>query len=213
MARKKVHQRMSSSPTKIILLNGPPRCGKDTGAELIRQSMPSQCLVKKFATPLKIGLASFARMVGASPKELLDDAVKDTPLPSMFGATPRNFQIAMSENFYKPLFGPSIFGQLFIRDTEEMQGRVPYIVVSDSGFRVEAVPVVMHFNPKNVLLIRIHREGCDFTKDSRSYLDLADLSVTEVDINNNEDLVTYSVSLLSAIEDWERDAEQTGVDG
>ena len=94
--------------------------------------------------------------------------------------TLRQFYIHVSENVMKPLFGIDIFGRLAVEYIKNTTQKIT--TISDSGFPDEAMPVVEHFGLDNVFLIRIHRNGCDFQGDSRSYIDLP---IKSVDIDNN----------------------------
>ena len=58
--------------------------------------------------------------------------------------------------------------------------------LTDSGFVPEAVPIVKMFDAENCTLIRVHRKGCDFSGDSRSYIDLG---VKTIDVENPGDTI------------------------
>ena len=53
--------------------------------------------------------------------------------------------------------------------------------ITDSGFGPEALPIIKMFDPENCTLIRVRRDGCDFSGDSRSYVDLP---VKTIDVKN-----------------------------
>ena len=173
---------------KILLVNGPPRSGKDTLAD----ALPMQTL--KFATPLRTGVPA---MFGI-PQETYDDLIenhKETPTPLLQGMSPREAQIWLSEEVMKPKFGPFIFGQILVGTAKTVSGPV---VVSDSGFYEEAQVVVEEFGPENVRLIRLHRDGCTFAGDSRSYI--AQDDVLSIDIKNDgtvQDLLDVALHFIS----------------
>lgn len=45
------------------------------------------------------------------------------------------------------------------------------MVFSDSGFQSEMEPLIEQFGIDNVVLVRLNRDGYDFSGDSRSYLE------------------------------------------
>jgi len=94
------------------------------------------------------------------------ESVKDTET-TPFGVTYRQFQIDISEKFLKPLYGQDIFGRLLKTRCLAVEPNIdPIFIVSDCGFQIEVDTLKEH----NVLLVRMVREGCDFSKDSREYV-------------------------------------------
>ena len=95
----------------------------------------------------------------------------------------RDFLIYISENVMKPHFGNDYFGQksahLVIHDKEN-----DTFAFSDGGFP-EELEVMFQYPEIKVVLVRLHRKDCDFSKDSRDYLFLpegCDEKHTEADI-------------------------------
>lgn len=175
---------------KIIFLNGPPRSGKDTSAECL-QVYYTGIAVMKFSDPAKSGThAAFGLVHGINHFE----SRKDQPCEEFFGFTPRECYINHSEKYMKPLYGEEIFGQLFVRRTEYPKYyNKQIIVIPDSGFECESRPVIKKFGAENCMLVRLHRPGCDYSKDSRSYLDL-DIH-TVVDIQNDGSMEKLSMEI------------------
>jgi len=175
----------SDYPT-LILLNGPPRCGKDTAAKIIAERSVMRTFPAKFASMLKSGAQA---ALGLNPDPAAFEAVKDDPQGYLNDHTWRQVWIKHSEEYMKPLYGDSIFGALLgaaLRDMyarDDFKGPVPGIVtVSDSGFRGEAEELLHTttwgddealFQHENVILVRLHRTGCTFEGDSRGYISLA----------------------------------------
>jgi len=151
------------SDTKILLLNGPPRCGKDTAANYIQKKLSVPKF--KFATPLKDGVhKSLSLQIGTEYYE----NKKDEHLPEFFGLTPREAYIKHSEEYMKPTYGKNIFSRLFIRDLD--YSLIKRTVVSDCGFQIEIDTIIKRYGLENVGLIHIHRDDCSFIGDSRSYI-------------------------------------------
>lgn len=112
---------------------------------------------------------------------------KDSPFPELLGATPRQLQIALSENYFKPIWGKEVFGRMLATRLQRLPisgGGKRIVVVSDSGFRSEAEPLVSEFGSENTFLVRLYRPGCTFDGDSRGYIKLSDLGVREIEFEN-----------------------------
>jgi hypothetical protein len=136
---------------KIVFLNGPPHCGKDTAAERLATTMPCQLL--KFAAPIK-------RMVCGALGETLQwlEKNKDRPDPRLNGETPRKFLIALSEDLIKPRYGDQFFGRCMVGELDKLDANGGVV-----------------YGASNCLKVEIHREGKTFDGDSRSYWHMPEL--------------------------------------
>lgn len=191
---------------KIILLNGPPRAGKDTISDIIAHEYGCGSAQLKFAQALKEGVHALLGLRDEFDFPLAHDAFedrKDEPLDEFFGLTPRAFYIEASENLMKPVAGNTAFGRILARRIEALEEAQPEVVlVSDSGFRAEAEELVNRFGADAITLVRVRREGHDFTGDSRSYINLSDLGVETLDVWNDGDVedlypALHEVGLIS----------------
>lgn len=146
---------------KVILLNGPPRCGKDTVGLMLAE----ECVhvsIRKFAQPLIDGMQA---MFGVSCADGMD---KGEQCDQLMGHSRRQAAISLSETWFKPMFGDGVFGRILLNVMESNDiGKT--VVVTDSGFECEAKPVFGHFAPGEVELVHIRRPGKDFKNDSRGY--------------------------------------------
>jgi hypothetical protein len=189
------------SQTKILFFNGPPRCGKDTSAiyTMNRFSMASGPGVAfdRFAMPIK---RAFAGMVAADIDRFGNvepwESTKGDIIPWL-GVSYRQWQIDFSEGFLKK-YGQDIFAKLFVQRNETTRAKA--IVVPDSGFAEEVFPVAQKFGEDNILLVRIHRPGFDFTGDSRSYLH--NVVKNEVDITNDTGVEEFHKKLHGIVGDF-----------
>ena len=190
---------------KIIFLNGPPRAGKDTSAKLLRPFGFSRA---SFADDLK---DRFERAFNGLRPE---GEAKELPMPPPFDdATYRQGLIAFSEKFMKPLFGEHIFGKILIEQLKLVENipntllhidtntNVPLegFAISDSGFALEALPVVQHFGKDNCRLVQVHRSDCSFAGDSRGWLKGDVLGLGTYTVYNNgteEELLDQLKALL-----------------
>lgn len=182
---------MKNKFKKIVLLNGPPRSGKDTAAELIQNKLKEKHPVArcKFATGLRCMAEAAIEASGLLDESaeivplFFCDAFKDTKQSSLCGRTPREVLIQMSEGFVKPLFGKDFFGKVLAHEIKKVKTtRTSLFLISDSGFTEEAKVLVEKFGAENILLIRLHADGTSFRGDSRSYISLND--VYSVDVHN-----------------------------
>lgn len=176
---------------KVVLFNGPPRCGKDTIAKFLLNSYPDNFIQIRMAETLKRGCHALLGL----PVDLEHyDEIKDKHVSNdngdFFHLSPREFYIKVSEELMKPTFGNNIFGLLWLRIYDILHEYDPYIygnpiaTIADSGFAEETQPLIDYFGEEALLIIRIHREGCDYSFDSRSYI--RGLIQQELDVENPE---------------------------
>lgn len=192
----------------IILFNGPPRSGKDTAAMFLYEqwhNLPwtrGDCVFDRMSMPNKFAFA------GTTATECDDfgnnttyERIKEDPLKLLNGKSYRQWQIDFSESFMKPLYGEDIFARLLASRLYSLRADYPVTaVIPDCGFQVEA-DKLSRFLDLNIVLIRIHRRGCDFSGDSRGYIE-APKGVQFFSINNDgtkEDFEWSVSSLLASV--------------
>lgn len=181
----------------LWLINGPPRAGKDTTAAILTTLLSEGVFQAKMSAVLKegchraLGLFQHGGIYGEEdvcdplPHDYFEDR-KDEPMAAFCGSTPRQAYINFSEGFLKPTGGDDILGRLMVSHLIECSGTYHrHVVISDSGFNCEAPPLVEKFGADNVRVLRVHREGHTFEGDSREWLDLTHLGVSE---KNHRDL-------------------------
>lgn len=196
--------------TKVILINGPPRSGKDTVANLmsdywIRTANDYTLHKYKFADLLHLFWQEifYAFRTDKDTDRYVDGDLKST-MHEDIGVSYRNGMIALSEDFVKPMLGKNFFGRLtankILRDAEE--SHYPLVaVISDSGFVEEAISIVETFGAENVLLVHLFRDKCNFTGDSRSYINLDAFGVQTIEIEN-QSFKQLEVDTIKALEDF-----------
>ena len=167
----------------LVLLNGPPRVGKDTAAQAIVQNIESAVRIGmadhlKEATHAAYGLYDSA---GRPLPPLYFEAKKDEGIDEFLGITPRTAYISHSEKYIKPLHGLEFFGEMFLRRAESSGADV--VAMPDSGFAPEAEPSLRKIGRENALLIRIHGRGKTYSGDSRGYIKLD--GVKTIDLEND----------------------------
>lgn len=178
---------------KIVLLNGPPRSGKDTAARILHQR--KGFYVTKFAKYLK---ERTHLLYGHNyPHDYFED-FKDEPLDIFFGLTPRQAYINVSELYFKRVHGQYFFGE---RVVEDLKRKMPKCVaISDCGFLDEIVPVVQAFGSENIMLIRFSSEGCSYKHDSRSPVDLGP-QIHTVSLINHKDKY-FGDAVIDTVDKW-----------
>ena len=117
---------------KVIILNGPAGCGKDTLARALVE-MGFAKGVAGFKNPMfNIAMAALGQDAYREFLDGYDDrARKEKPEGFLNGLSRRQFMIAISEQFIKPVFGDDYFGKYLagnLPDGDEV------FVVSDGGF-------------------------------------------------------------------------------
>jgi hypothetical protein len=165
---------------KIILLNGPPSSGKDTAAKFVCQHFREnnygngiglRPLIDRMSMPIK---RAFAGTMGLP---ITEDGIVE-PWESRkeeviheFGVSYRQWQIAFSEKFLKG-YREEIFGRLLVARIKRRfeKGIANLIVVPDCGFSIEIDVLYEEFEREDILLVRCHRDGFTFQRDSRSYV-------------------------------------------
>ena len=182
---------------KVVLLNGPPRAGKDTAANAICAAFP-QTLKLGFSAHLKRATHAAYGL----PQDPIDafEHVKDERRDEFFGMTPRKAYIAHSEDYMKPLHGKAVFGRLWLRGAKA--SGAPLIVVPDSGFVDEALVGVNEVGANNAMLIRIHADGRGktFAGDSRSFINLPGIATH--DLTNDGDEAAFRSSVVALCTAW-----------
>ena len=174
-------------------MNGPPGSGKDWVGSFLKAQYG--CLVTKFAKRLKEmthGLYGLTDPVGNALEHGAFEPIKDQPNEKLFGATPRQCYIALSENYLKPLYGADVMGRILLQSLLKVDDWRT-AVVTDSGFSDEADVLVRHFGVDSIALIRLHRVDYCFSNDSRGYIQLP--GVRHFDVDNNGDLSDLAVKI------------------
>jgi hypothetical protein len=107
----------------VVLFNGPPRSGKDTAANIAKETLDDVAFNKeapvltgytgaahfKFATPLKDAVHRFFSMPSDVYNHSEYDGVKDDKTPLLFYKSLRECYISLSEEWAKPVFGKDVF--------------------------------------------------------------------------------------------------------
>lgn len=183
--------------TKVILFNGPPRSGKDTASQatqIILERAKKSVYAYRFAEPLKDAVHALFGMAGIMVEHF--DGLKDVKLGQMFGMSPREAYIWLSEECVKPRFGKDFFAHVAVNHLKSF-GNIT-VVVSDCGFQEEVDVLIAHFGADNVALVHLLREDTSFQNDSRRYVE--HIPERSYVINNNGTIADLSNSIEKVLE-------------
>jgi len=171
---------------KIFLINGPPSCGKDTIARHVAATNKSNWGIMKFATPIKEAVAHLYGITQEQQNKIeADEKLKDKKSDLFFGMSYREAIIDLSENYFKKIHGKDVFGKNMLNRIKSIEYSAN-ILISDSGFTCEAVPIIEAFGADNVFHIKLERSGCTFENDSREYIDAESLGIETFTIVNRD---------------------------
>lgn len=174
--------------TKILILNGPPNCGKDTAASFIHDALRDyDCVHEKFSKPLKTIVPA---IVGESSMQL--EMTKEDVI-EQFGLSYRQMQIQVYQKLSE-VFSESWLGYAMCSRIEASEDNL--FVISDGGRNADIQPVVSRFGVSNICIMQIMREGCSFEGDIRSYISYP--GVKTLTINNVNHMTFTREALLNA---------------
>lgn len=202
----------------VFVINGAPNSGKDTIAKAMKETM--QCgavhnfkdalydlTAKMFGRDYDEFVASATGRVSKEAKDKRLTKCEGMPwylslyfifmaLIGMPQISPRDALIYVSEKIIKPKYGKTFFGkqlaQKILKSDEE------FFYIPDSGF-IEELGVLVSAG-LDIVFVRVHRDGCDFSNDSRTLLTdemLEQFNIKGIDIDNNGSLEDLKANVLN----------------
>jgi len=148
----------------IFILNGPPGSGKDEACNFFEQK---DCQHVSFKFHL---FKATVEYYNVSLEWFMQDydnrQIKEKAENLLHGLSRREALIYVSEKVIKPLYGRDYFG---VRAAEELEVNGNYCF-SDGGFHEELIPIINKLGDNAITLVQLTREGCDFSSDSRRYI-------------------------------------------
>lgn len=184
----------------IIVLNGPPNSGKDVCAKYLEENdIGMHVEMKTKLIEIACVMADISERAWYCRYD--NRELKEQPWDVCGGLSQRQFLIKISEEWVKPLFGKDYFGvmannELMATPTEKV------FIFSDGGF-VEELKGLAD-KDTDLLIIRLHRPGADYSGDSRSYVDPSGLldsynNVTLRKLHNTAGLQQLLISVLALV--------------
>lgn len=188
---------------KIVILNGPPGCGKDTIAiqmidyfQLLHNKRVRFC---QFKDALYRETQKYYGIPDSEMDIFTDRLKKETPNSLLNFITPRQGLIHVSENEIKPKFGRAFFGKEALKFVDKHSTYYDMFLFADGGFIEEAAELAKHHE---VIVLRL-RHGCmNFSGDSRNYLSDAEMELSGINYadyimhNGKYMLDTYNLATL-----------------
>ena len=186
--------------SKVILFNGPPSSGKDTACKIAGRWLGMnryRYLHYRFAQPLKDGVHAIFGMPDIATEHFAQ--TKEIPNPFMMGMTPRQAYIWMSEEVMKPKFGQSFFADIAANHIENFfkTQNADCVIVSDCGFQIEVDRLCERLGAHNVIVVQLHRNNCDYAKDSRGYVNSQGTTYMVA----NGDMETFRIEIERLVND------------
>lgn len=198
---------------KLIIFNGPPGSGKDEAVRFLDEFAQEERGVR-ITVPMmfkerlyKLASVVYALSYDEVVEYCTDRKLKETPCDAFWGLSPRQAIIRVSEECMKPVYGKDYFGKVCVADMIKTNIVIPCnktFLFSDGGFPDEVNQVINHVGSENALIVRIYRDGHDFSNDSRRYLEETDLPIgTSIrEIENNGSLLGFHQETLRVTEDF-----------
>lgn len=189
-------------PRRIILLNGPPRSGKDEAAKIILEkhntSQSKSAEIIRLADPLLQYLYS------SFPQVIDYEAQKADPICD--GLTPRQCIINYAENVMKPNYGNDVFVNIAIDRIKNSENSI--FVVPDFGFDEEFngfIKFAQNYGDIEIILIKMYRTGRDFRNDSRKYVKIDEkYKIKQLNVYNNGTLLELKNKIHEEIANLEK---------
>jgi len=150
---------------RAVILNCPPRSGKDTMANGVAERLGFGIL------SFKGKLIEIALTISGIDQEeweiRYESDDKEQPWSKLGGLSQRNYLIKISEEWVKPVHGKTYFGDRVLEDIQ--RGDSDNYVIPDGGFKEEVLPLKQGL-PNGLLILQWGRESCTFKYDSRDYV-------------------------------------------
>ena len=166
---------------KVVFLCGPPGAGKDTLARQLVRAMGSEFLTaRKFAALLD----DLTRPLFPSDLafRMYRETLKEVPCQWLGGVSLRRWYQDLSEHWIKPRLGADAMGRHALMGIQaDLARHVETVVISDSGFRSEALPVIEAVGLSSCLQVRIHRPDRSFVGDTRDWWHVDGLRVLHLE--------------------------------
>ena len=185
---------------KVLIFNAPPGAGKDYAAKVIVDNFQSRGL-RAYHTKFAKFLKKATHKLYSIPYswDYFEGELKDLPCEEFYGKTPRQAYIALSETFFKPLYGEDFFALRLCDELLSLKTRNNLIVISDGGFKPETAALFNSIGKRNICIVQVTSDGCTFDNDSRFYVDFE--GVKTVKLHNNKDK-QYEQDILELAESW-----------
>lgn len=151
---------------KIVLISGPPRCGKDTFAKTLGELL-AEMGARVIATPLACVLKSMTHglYAGMHGEQFIPawDAFEDKKEEEndfFDGKTPRQAWIDMQEQYIRPILGKDFIAREKVEALLSVAGGFEVAIIPDLGNIEQVLPFEEFGDP---MIIRMSRKGKEWT--------------------------------------------------
>lgn len=149
---------------KVFIFNGPPNSGKDFICSKLKSDYGFRHL--EFKAQLFEDTCNYFSVSRHWFDKGYTRETKEISERLLGGRSRRDALIYVSENIMKKKYGEDYYGLKLAQVVNSIEDN---ICISDGGFSDE-MGKLLEIVDKKVFLLRVYREGCDFSKDSRSYV-------------------------------------------
>lgn len=156
---------------KIILLNSPPSTGKDLFAKTALDMLGNCAEHLKFATPLIDHVKLLHDISDEVWESWYKEGLKEVKRAELDGHSCREALVITAKRL-KKRNGDNYFAIECAMDAYNMaKNGTELVVISDLGFEEEINTFVDFFDPQDIYIVTISREGCEFGFDDRRYVE------------------------------------------
>jgi hypothetical protein len=151
---------------RIVLFNGPPHSGKDTVAKALAMQLDAASIrvqLVAFSMPMRLAVAA---LLGKEYSLKWYEEEKDK-VQELSNRTIREMMIDLSEGHVKPSYGNDYWVKAALAGVDP---NAQIVLVTDCGFFEELAYLYFNRNPLDHMLVRLERDGTDWSKDSRKPL-------------------------------------------
>jgi hypothetical protein len=149
----------------IVIFNGPPGSGKDAGASYFKRNYSFKHLSFKHVL-FRETVAHYGVDLDWFLHQYDDREVKERKEAALGGLSRREALINVSENIVKPQKGSDYYGRCVAAEVQDGRN----YSISGGGFAEELIPLINRVGTDNIVLVQLARDGCDYSSDSRRYL-------------------------------------------
>lgn len=153
----------------VIIFNGPPGSGKDAACEFFKRYGFEHLSFKEelFKETFKFfNVSKEWFMEGYNDRSVKEKNVPELEVNGNM-LSRRDAMIYVSEEYIKPKYGDDYFG---LQASKRIQPDRNYCF-SDGGFASELFPIINKIGLSDICIVQLTRDGCDFSSDSRRYID------------------------------------------